>query len=415
MTNTTVFAQITKVDKNPDGTLFVTGKVTGTDLDSDKQRMNAAFLAKAMPRWMSTAGNVREGHGSTVAGVGVELTRGSNDDWQLKAHILDPVSVLKVERKALTGFSVGIANARIIKGKADAPGGEIVDGEVYEVSLVDRPANETCRISICKSVGGTLTRVEPEATDADDDDDLDDEDVPEDDDDEDDEDPPMMSSKAYAAAAQLAEDALDGRLAVRILKGSGIRAEVVVEETVTTLAELLGQEARLLGEAVVDGTLAKGYNLGGLVRAVEALRTLTDPDADQVVIRTAGVETVALVEKAFTGWVAETSGVDGGKSGDTLDVTTESLIQKSAREAEISDLKAQLETVRADLAKVQATERPGGPILTKAFTQATTPSVNPAVTAEVDRIDAQLLNPALEPGVRRALVARRTALGSTPA
>jgi hypothetical protein len=411
MTNATVFAQITKVDKNPDGTLFVRGKVTGTNLDSDKQRMSAAFLAKAMPRWMETGGNVREAHGATVAGVGVELTRGGNDDWQLKAHVLDPVTVLKVERKALTGFSIGIANARILKGRADAPNGEIVDGEVYEVSLVDRPSLGDARITICKSVGGTLTRVDP---DDEDDDTPDAVDQLDDDDTEEDEDEPMMTSKAYAAAAQLAEDALDGRLAVRILKGSGVRAEADVEQTVEQLAQLLATEGRLLAEAAAGGELHKGYNLGGAVRALEALRTLTDPDADQIVIRTDGVETVALVEKAFTGWVAETSG-QNDEDGDSLDVTTESLIQKSAREAQFSDLQAQLETVQAELAKVQATERPGGPILTKAFTQATTPAVNPAITAEVDRIDAALLNPALDREVRSALVARRSALGSAPA
>jgi hypothetical protein len=152
------FGHITKYDKTEDGTLMVYGKAAGPDLDLDGQRCDPAWLKTAMPAWHAW-GNVREQHANIAAGVGVELTQ-DGDDWYLKAEIVDPGTIRKVEKRVLKGFSVGIVNGRVIKS-AKAPNGVIDDGTVAEVSLVDRPCNPTATMSIAKSVGGgTLAPVE---------------------------------------------------------------------------------------------------------------------------------------------------------------------------------------------------------------------------------------------------------------
>jgi hypothetical protein len=155
---------IAKYDEQPDGTLMVYGKMTGPDLDHDGQRCDPGWLKTAVPDWFEWA-NVREQHGSVVAGVGKELTQdGSN--YYLKSHVVDPGTVLKVKHGALKGYSVGIKNGRILK-TADAPNGLIKAGFIAEVSLVDRPCNPTCGINIAKSADGATELLAVDVDEAD--------------------------------------------------------------------------------------------------------------------------------------------------------------------------------------------------------------------------------------------------------
>lgn len=146
-----------KTEELPDGTIMVYGKAAGPDLDLDQQRCDPSWLKKAVPDWM-TFGNVREQHGAIAAGVGKALT-GQGDDWYLKAHVVDPTTVLKVRTGVLKGFSIGIRNYRTVTD-ATAPKGRIVDGIIPEISLVDRPSNPTALMSIAKSVGSALAPVD---------------------------------------------------------------------------------------------------------------------------------------------------------------------------------------------------------------------------------------------------------------
>lgn len=137
-----------------DGTLLVFGKATGPDLDLDQQVCDPAWLKSAMPHWFSTGANIREQHSSIAAGVGLELAA-DGDDWFLKSEVVDPLTQKKVEKGVLRGYSIGIKGARVVKD-ANAPGGRIVDGQIVEVSLVDRPANPTARIEIAKMIGENM-------------------------------------------------------------------------------------------------------------------------------------------------------------------------------------------------------------------------------------------------------------------
>jgi hypothetical protein len=148
---TYAWAPITKSEKQDDGTLIVYGPAASSDLDRDMQRLNADWLDEAMPRWLNDSGGgaVREQHDAKRAvGVGVGLTKGADGAHMVTAKIVDPVAVKKIEHGVLKGFSVGIKNPRITMGKADAPGGEVVAGDVIEISVVDRPCNPTTLFSI---------------------------------------------------------------------------------------------------------------------------------------------------------------------------------------------------------------------------------------------------------------------------
>lgn len=167
---TYAWAPITKMEKDDDGTLLVYGPAASSDLDRDRQRLNSDWLDQAMPAWFQQGANVREQHdGKKAVGVGVGLSKADGDSGthMLAARIVDPVAVLKCEHGVLKGFSVGIKNPKITLGKADAPGGEIVGGDIVEVSVVDRPCNPTTLFEIAKAdgIGGDLEAVDdPQVT-----------------------------------------------------------------------------------------------------------------------------------------------------------------------------------------------------------------------------------------------------------
>jgi hypothetical protein len=148
---TSVFAEITKSTPQDDGSLLVYGKATGSDLDLDEQRCDAAWLSTAMPEWFRTAGNVREQHDAKRAvGKAIEHEATTDGSHMIRARIVDPIAKAKVEAGILTGFSIGIKSPRIAKS-ADAKNGMIVGGQVVEVSLVDRPCLPTATLTMCKA------------------------------------------------------------------------------------------------------------------------------------------------------------------------------------------------------------------------------------------------------------------------
>lgn len=141
-----------------DGCVEVYGKATGPDLDLDYQICDPIWLAKAMPGWMETGANVRAMHLAIAAGIGIEL-EAIDESWWLKSLIVDANEVLKVKKKVYKGYSIGIANAQVIKD-ASAPNGRIIAGDIVEVSIVDRPANPTALMELCKMAKDITTGVE---------------------------------------------------------------------------------------------------------------------------------------------------------------------------------------------------------------------------------------------------------------
>jgi hypothetical protein len=149
---TTAFFAIVKSDRNADGTLMVYGKATDDSIDIDQQICDDKWLDSAMPDWFKSGGNIREQHSSIAAGVAKEYEKKA-DGHYIRALVVDPASVKKVDLGVLKGFSIGIKNPRITRDEK-AANGRIIDGQIVEVSLVDRPANPNCQLVLAKSVDG---------------------------------------------------------------------------------------------------------------------------------------------------------------------------------------------------------------------------------------------------------------------
>ena len=156
--NAYAYAQIIKREKQEDGTLLVYGKATDDSLDIDQQICDNTWLQKAMPEWFKSGGNIREQHSQIAAGVARELDV-KDDGFYIQAHVVDPVSVKKVETEVLKGFSIGIRGPRVVRDNK-AANGRIIDGQIVEVSLVDRPANPNAKLMLAKSDGTEIVQVE---------------------------------------------------------------------------------------------------------------------------------------------------------------------------------------------------------------------------------------------------------------
>ena len=140
---TTGYAQIVKYDKNEDGTLSVYGKATDDTLDLDSQICDPKWLDTAMPRWFKTGGNIREMHGPSAAGIAKEY-EAKNDGHYINVLVVDPLAAKNVETGVYQGFSIGIKSPRVIQD-SKAANGRIIDGQIVEVSLVDRPGNPSAK------------------------------------------------------------------------------------------------------------------------------------------------------------------------------------------------------------------------------------------------------------------------------
>ena len=157
---TNAYAAIIKTDKNDDGTLTVYGKATDDSLDIDQQICDATWLDRAMPEWFKSGGNIREQHSNIAAGVAKEY-EAKSDGHYISALVVDPLSVKKVETGVLKGFSIGIKAPRVVRD-TKAANGRIIDGQIVEVSLVDRPANPNAKLMLAKSVDGESSLVQVE-------------------------------------------------------------------------------------------------------------------------------------------------------------------------------------------------------------------------------------------------------------
>lgn len=153
------YAALTKSEKQADGTLKVYGKATDDSLDIDKQICDENWLKRAMPDWFESGGNIREQHSNIAAGVATDY-EAKSDGHYITALVVDAASVKKVETGVLKGFSIGIRSPRVIRDEK-AAGGRIVDGQIVEVSLVDRPANPNAKLMLAKAAdSGELMAVE---------------------------------------------------------------------------------------------------------------------------------------------------------------------------------------------------------------------------------------------------------------
>jgi len=149
---TYVYAPITKSDES---SRMVVAPISGpNNVDLDGQIVDLEWLRGACKPWMRF-GNVRQAHDSKkpigkAVSIDMDTANGVPD---VTIHVVDDAAWNLTKHGVLSGVSVGIKNARIIKDQ-DAPRGRIIGGDLVEISLVDHPSNTNAKVSIMKSVGG---------------------------------------------------------------------------------------------------------------------------------------------------------------------------------------------------------------------------------------------------------------------
>jgi hypothetical protein len=390
-----LYAAITKAEKQADGTMLVSGPVSTSGLDRDQQRCNPAWLDAAVPQWFGEGGNIREQHSHIAAGKALEYWKAEGGQHMVQARVVDPGSVAKVEHSVLTGFSIGIKNARVVKS-AGAPGGEIVDGKIIEVSLVDRPSNPECLLVLAKSdeagqievVEQSLVERGPEEqpeTDAAPEADpvpvvaaphanpLAGVDVP-----------PVVKAEEPApvplaepapvppVAAKAAEEVSAAAQAVRVA-AQGIldsvsewalpKVDKADTENVAGAQDAIAAIARLIqneATGLAAGDLSEAGDISCLLDAVAALRWFIEREKNEDV-------EVAVAE--VLGLSDEVSGVSGGDNDSQSAILTdeglttkiESIVAQALTKAEEVH-KAEVQSLRDELAKVQAQPTAGGPV-----------------------------------------------------
>lgn len=367
MSTTTVYAEIVKAERDDSGNLVVVGKATGPDLDLDNQICDPAWLGKAMPAWFSTGGNIREQHSSIAAGIATDLAQ-DGDSWMVTSTIVDPVSAKKVEAGVLKGYSVGIKAPRVITDKA-APGGRIVDGQIVEVSLVDRPCNPTCTLTLSKAAkpGSTvkatdfdaehmLVKVEEYAEHPD----------PDDDDRE------AGADKAADADDTVKPEPVDAKALVAQYKaahpdaGKAAPAQDIAgaQAAIAAIAQLIISEA---GDLAM-GDLGEACDIQDLLCAVDALRWFICGEAEEAADDAVDTEdepdepvtiTIPLAAEPDAPKTPEPDAVKAAGPDNLAELVKAAVTE--ATQAHEEELKA----LRAELAKVLATPVPGGPAITR--------------------------------------------------
>jgi phage head maturation protease len=151
---------IVKMEERPEG-LVVYGRATNGSVDSDDQIVDPVWSAKALQRWLSTGGNVRVQHNPQLypagKGLSVEVDRDGDGGHWVKSLIVEPNAQNLVRHGVLRAYSVGISKPVIRRDTTGKARGGIITGsdetEIAELSLVDRPANASCGVSLVKSAG----------------------------------------------------------------------------------------------------------------------------------------------------------------------------------------------------------------------------------------------------------------------
>lgn len=141
-----IYAEINKVEAQDDGTLHVSGYASSNAKDSDGEIVTTDCMRAALPDYMKF-GAVREMHQPLAAGTALEASiEESTGKTLFSAHVVDPVACLKVNTGVYKGFSIGGTVT-----ERDPMDKKVIKGlKLYEVSLVDRPANPEAVFKLAK-------------------------------------------------------------------------------------------------------------------------------------------------------------------------------------------------------------------------------------------------------------------------
>jgi hypothetical protein len=147
---------IMKWEEGEDGTVYVYGKATTPEVDTDEQVVDSAFSGKALQEWLESSPALRVQHNASSmpagSGVKVEVNRDGDGAHWVKAAVDEPTAKIMVKKGHLRAYSIGIARPVVERDPSGkARGGIIKAGKIVEVSLVDSPANRSCFLEIAKA------------------------------------------------------------------------------------------------------------------------------------------------------------------------------------------------------------------------------------------------------------------------
>jgi hypothetical protein len=140
-----VYAAITKVQPQSDGTIKVYGVASTPQRDDQNEVITADAVRTALPRFMLYP-SLREMHQMSAAGTVLEAETGDDGVTRVVAHVVDPSAVAKVKNQVYRGFSLGGA---VLERDPDDPC-TITRLRLDELSLVDRPANPSAKVELWK-------------------------------------------------------------------------------------------------------------------------------------------------------------------------------------------------------------------------------------------------------------------------
>lgn len=143
-----LFAGLTKMEPQEDGTIKVWGVASAPVVDADGEIITADAMKGAIDNYMKF-GAIREMHQPKAAGTALDVSIDDDGKTILCAHIVDPVAVKKVETGVYKGFSIGGK----VTGRDEVEKTTITGINWVETSLVDRPANPVAVLTCYKAEG----------------------------------------------------------------------------------------------------------------------------------------------------------------------------------------------------------------------------------------------------------------------
>lgn len=347
---TKLYAEISKMEAQDDGTIKVWGYASSETVDSDGETITADAMKAAIPDYMKF-GAVREMHGKSAAGTAIEINVEDDGRTFFGAHVVDPVAVKKVQTGVYKGFSIGGS----VTGR-DELNKSVINGiKLTEISLVDRPANPDAVFTCYKADKGADAGKYDADDDADDKDDKPSENP--DDGDKDDKDDDKSAKKD--GDAEKAEFSADEIAALRkMLKSTSEKGEPVEKSMyqVKSLASVLQEVQWFIGNAEWEAKHDNNTMPDDVVsKAKNAAKTLSDA--------------LVVLVAAEAGKISGESAADDAAKADVSDglnktAEAEQLAKVQAERdnalAELEALKKQAEPPKGSLMAISKAEDNGG-------------------------------------------------------
>jgi hypothetical protein len=158
-----LYRPFSKIEDQPDGSILVFSPINDETPDDQGEVVDFGGFQKAAIDYMQWA-NVREMHEHSAVGTMDQLVHDPvRKVSEGVMHIVDPTAVMKVKSGVYKGTSIG-GNKRLDTAHMEKVGDKsvrrIMDLNLIEVSLVDRPSRPTARLTLLKRSDPETVEVE---------------------------------------------------------------------------------------------------------------------------------------------------------------------------------------------------------------------------------------------------------------